>query len=62
MLASSWCTTVTLVEEGGTTLVTAGRVVINGKWKEYAGLFSHALIIPFKRHQKRQKRGKMSRN
>lgn len=53
MLESSWCTAATLVREGGTTLVTAGRVVTNEKWKEYAGFFSYELIILFKRHLKR---------
>lgn len=58
MLASSWCSAATLVEEEGTTLVTVGRAATNEKWKEYAGLFNH-LIIPFKRHLKDRKRLKI---
>lgn len=50
MLESFWCTAAALVAEGETAPVTAGRVVTNEKWKEYAGLFNWVLIIFFKRH------------
>lgn len=62
ILASSWCTAVTLLRQGGTTLVTAGRFVAKGpeKWKEHTGLFCQVLITPFKRHYKRQKEERQS--